>query len=170
MLKLLLIAIVIFAALQINRYAASRIDKLGNNKDVALDRIFYLQKTFQFFILAIAATISAGIMGIGFTQIDVFLSSAFAVIGIALFAQWSILSNITASVIIFFFLPYKVGQRVDLIDKDKDKIIEGVLVEITLFHLLLQLDSGKLMTYPTSMVFQNPIAFSKNDKNNDAKQ
>ncbi|MFA7553325.1 MAG: mechanosensitive ion channel domain-containing protein [Spongiibacteraceae bacterium] len=170
MLKLLLIVIVIFAALQINRFAASRIDRMGSNKDVALDRIFYMQKTFQFFILAVAATVSAGIMGVGFSQIDIFLSSAFAVIGIALFAQWSILSNITASVIIFFFLPYKVGQRIDLIDKDKEKIIEGVLIEITLFHLLIQLDSGKFMTYPTSMVFQNPIAYSKNDKNNNVKK
>ncbi|MEZ4873925.1 MAG: hypothetical protein R2793_00335 [Flavobacteriaceae bacterium] len=50
------------------------------------------------------------IWGVDFSSVGVVLSSVFAVIGVALFAQWSILSNITSGVIMFFTFPYKIGD------------------------------------------------------------
>src|SRR5690606_16688183 len=47
------------------------------------------------------------VWGVDINQIGLVFSSVFAVIGVALFAQWSILSNITAGVILFFSFPFK---------------------------------------------------------------
>ena len=55
------------------------------------------------FLLFIALFI---IWGVQLQSLNVFLSSIFAVIGVAFFAQWSILSNITAGVVMFFSFPY----------------------------------------------------------------
>jgi small-conductance mechanosensitive channel len=43
----------------------------------------------------------------------------FSVIGIALFAQWSILSNISSALIIFISHPVKLGEST-IIDKEFD--------------------------------------------------
>lgn len=93
-------------------------------------------------------------LGIEYSQISFFLSSVFAVLGVALFAQWSILSNITASLIIFFAFPYRVGDRIRICDKDDD--ISGVIVEISLFHVLVK-RRGDLITYPNSLILQKAV-------------
>jgi len=75
-------------------------------------------------------------------------------LGVALFAQWSILSNITASLIIFFGFPYRVGDTVRVIDGDED--ITGIVEEITLFHVLIR-KGENMITYPNSLILQKAV-------------
>ena len=56
--------------------------------------------------------------GVDTKNIFLTLSSVFAVVGIALFAQWSVLSNITAGVILFFSSAYRIGNYIKILDKD----------------------------------------------------
>jgi small-conductance mechanosensitive channel len=94
-------------------------------------------------------------LGLGYSEVSVFLSSIFAVVGVGLFAQWSILSNITASMIIFFGFPYRIGDRIKIADKDED--MRGVIEEISMFHVILRRDDGNLITYPNSMLLQKAV-------------
>ena len=71
-----------------------------------------------------------------------------------MFAQWSILSNITASLIIFFGFPYRVGDYITVVDKEAD--ISGVIEEISLFHVLIKRE-GQLISYPNTMILQKPV-------------
>ena len=50
------------------------------------------------------------IWGVQTKDIFIALSSITTVVGVAMFAQWSILSNITAGVILFFSFPFKIGD------------------------------------------------------------
>ena len=45
-------------------------------------------------------------------------SSITTVVGVALIAQWSILSNITSGIIMFFSFPFKIGDVIKIHDKD----------------------------------------------------
>ncbi|UTA48772.1 mechanosensitive ion channel family protein [Simiduia sp. 21SJ11W-1] len=96
-----------------------------------------------------------GLLGLDFSDIEVLLSSMFAVVGVAFFAQWSILSNITASSIIFFSFPYRVGDWVSVVEKDVD--ISGQVEDITLFHVLIRNLRGELITYPNNLILQKPV-------------
>lgn len=95
------------------------------------------------------------VLGLGYGEISVYLSSIFAVIGVALFAQWSLLSNITASVVIFFAFPYRVGDRIKVTDPDFD--LSGSVEEISLFHVLIRTDAGNMITYPNNLILQKPV-------------
>ena len=53
------------------------------------------------------------------------------------------------------------GDEIIIWDKDREKSVGGVLREITLFHLILEMDDGDKLTMPTTMVFQNLIAMKK---------
>src|SRR5690606_8961062 len=46
------------------------------------------------------------------------LSAVVTVIGVALFAKWSILSNITSGIILLFSFPFKIGEVIRIHDKD----------------------------------------------------
>ena len=94
------------------------------------------------------------LLGIQYSQLSVFLSSVFAVIGVALFAQWSILSNITSSLIIFFAFPYRVGDVIRIIDGNDD--LSGTIEEISLFHVII-LQGEALITYPNSLMLQKAV-------------
>lgn len=111
-------------------------------------------------LLTIVALVA--IWSIDSQQLFFFISSLLTALGIAFFAQWSILSNITASLILFFNHPIKIGGRVRVIDKDYQ--IEGTLEKITLIFMHITLDSGESMTIPNNIALQKMIAVLE-DKN-----
>lgn len=114
--------------------------------------IFYLS---YLFIYGIAAAILAVIWGVDLKQFTVFISSVLAVLGVGFFAQWSILSNLTASVILFFSHPVRLGDRIRILDKDFDWT--GEVKDITGFYLFMTTDDGRNITLPTSLVIQKGI-------------
>ena len=143
----------------------SWLEKMGKKKKVSHQRIFYIQKIFQL-VIFILVLLAAGIaFGINYDKFGIIVSSIFAVIGIALFAQWSILSNVTASLIIFFFFPYRVGDSVRIFD-DKE-ILEGRIHEITLFHVLIKNDKKEIISFPNSLVFQKAIVIQPKNLNSE---
>jgi len=89
---------------------------------------------------------------------DLFLtvSSVLTVIGVALFAQWSVLSNITAGFILLFSFPFKIGDTIRI--HDKDFPIEGEIEDIRTFHTLLKTENGELITYPNTLLLQKGIS------------
>lgn len=118
-------------------------------------RVLYMTRLMNIGMMFCCVVVICLILGLGYSEVSVFLSSIFAVVGVALFAQWSILSNVTASMIIFFSFPYKVNDRIRILDKDDD--MRGVITEITLFHVLLRRDDGNLISYPNSLILQKAV-------------
>ncbi|WP_420581664.1 mechanosensitive ion channel domain-containing protein [Reichenbachiella sp.] len=95
------------------------------------------------------------IWNITFEGIAIYFASFFTVAGIALFASWSILSNITASAVLFFSFPHRIGTRIRIVDGDNT--IEGIIVDMTLFSLQLEVEKKKTVFYPNNLALQKPI-------------
>ncbi len=108
-------------------------------------------------LLVILALISITIIwGVKKDQILLFISSVFAVVGVASFAQWSILSNITAGIIIFFSYPFKIGDRIKV--HDKENPVEGEIEDIKAFYVVLKTNEDELITYPNNLLMQKGIS------------
>ncbi len=135
-------------------FVASTINRLGSAKSVMPYRIKYITKSLNLALTVFFLILLFLLLGIEYSQLSIFLSSVFAVIGVALFAQWSILSNITASLIIFFAFPYRVGDQVRVVDKDDD--ISGVVEEISLFHVIIR-RGDDMITYPNALILQKAV-------------
>jgi small-conductance mechanosensitive channel len=101
------------------------------------------------------------IWGVEFTDVGLVMSSVFAVIGIGFFAQWSILSNITSGVIMFFTFPYKIGDYIIIHDKEYD--FEGTIEDIKGFHVVIKSKRGEIITYPNSLMLQKGVTVVKPD-------
>ncbi|GLQ31961.1 mechanosensitive ion channel domain-containing protein [Litoribrevibacter albus] len=152
--KLLLLSLILVAAVLTIRFLNKAVISLGQSKSVSSYRTKYINKTLTLVLIVFYAVLGFTVLGIEYSQVTIFLSSIFAVLGVALFAQWSILSNITASLIIFFGFPYRVGDRIKIIDKDDD--ISGTVEEIALFHVLIRRGED-LITYPNSLILQKAV-------------
>lgn len=136
------------------RFVTQTITKIGSIKSVKSYRIKYISKTVNLVLSGFFIILLFLFLGIEYSQLSLFLSSVFAILGVALFAQWSILSNITASLIIFFAFPYRVGDAVKVIDKEED--ISGVIEEISLFHVIIK-KGDDLITYPNTLILQKAV-------------
>ncbi|MDP2505121.1 mechanosensitive ion channel family protein [Oceanobacter sp. 3_MG-2023] len=158
MLKILLVILAVVGYAYLNRIVMGFIEDQGHKRKVSLSRVFYLQKALQITLFTCLLLVIGLVVGFGYTELTFVLSSAVALLGVALFAQWSVLSNVTASVIIFFFFPYRPGDRIRILEEDCP---EAVIEEITLFHLLLRTDDGYELSIPNTMVFQKAVIMSQ---------
>ncbi|MCB0475405.1 MAG: mechanosensitive ion channel [Flavobacteriaceae bacterium] len=131
----------------VGKFAISR--SLDPNRKKIILNIFY---GVIYLLLAIMIAI---IWGVDMKEFTVFISSILAVLGVGFFAQWSILSNLTASVILFFYHPFRIGHRIRVIDKDYNWV--GEITDITGFFVFMKTDDGQYISLPTSMVLQKGI-------------
>jgi small-conductance mechanosensitive channel len=118
-------------------------------------RVVHIQKYFKVLIFLIVLIGLLAIWGVDYRGVLIFASSIVAVLGVALFAQWSLLSNMTAGVIIFFTFPARIGDKIEIIDGSD--VITGTIVEINIFQMLLRDDKGFDISYPNSLVLQRPV-------------
>lgn len=155
MTKLLLVAGCILAFYFFSLLLQRIIRELGVSKSSLDLRVRYVSRLMNMGLVFCCIVVVCLILGLGYSEVSVFLSSIFAVVGVALFAQWSILSNITASMIIFFGFPYRVGDRIKVLDKDDD--MSGIIEEISMFHVILRREDGNVITYPNTLILQKAV-------------
>jgi small-conductance mechanosensitive channel len=100
------------------------------------------------------------IWGVQTQDIIIALSSITTVVGVAMFAQWSILSNITSGIILFFSFPFKIGDIIKI--HDKDFPIQAEIVDIGAFHVFLKTNDDENIIYPNNLLLQKGISILKN--------
>jgi len=147
--------ILILILFTLNYLLKRAIRKFGRNSAINMQSrkiIFYLSNL-VFYIFAFAGI--SLIWGVNLEDFSLFITSILAFVGIGFVAQWSILSNLTASVILFFSHPLRLGNRIRVLDKDFDWT--GKVVDITGFYLFMRTDDGRMITIPTNLVIQKGI-------------
>jgi small-conductance mechanosensitive channel len=113
-------------------------------------------KLINFFVVLIGLILIAAIWGIEQKELFLFLSSAVTVMGIAFFAQWSLLSNITSGLILFFNHPMKLGDTIEVHDKDYQ--LTGVVKDIGYYFIHIETSKGEQFTIPNSVMLQKMVS------------
>ena len=118
-------------------------------------------KTIHLFTSLGILILLSGVWGLNQNEIAVFASTVLTALGIAFFAQWSLLSNITSSIILFFNHPLKLGDTIKILDKEYP--FEGEITELTYFFIHLKTTNGEIITVPNSIILQKSVALIEND-------
>lgn len=112
------------------------------------------------FLVSMAGVITiAAIWGIKQEELFIFLSSVLTVMGIAFFAQWSLLSNISSALILFFNHPMKLGDKIKI--HDKDFPVEGIVKDIGYYFVHIETMRGERITIPNSIILQKMVTVSE---------
>ncbi|QHI36860.1 hypothetical protein IMCC3317_22300 [Kordia antarctica] len=148
---LLLIVIMIVTSFIIKK----AIRKFSFVRAIEVNRRKVIFNICYFVIYLISGFFLALIWGVKFEDFAIFISSVLAVLGVGFFAQWSILSNITASFILFFYHPIRIGNRIKIIDKDYEWT--GSVKNITAFYFFIETDEGQHISIPNALVMQKAI-------------
>lgn len=138
------------------RFLADKsIDKTVRRNLMDKTRAKVVKKASNFILLLLLAFITVIIWGVDRSELALFVGSVLTVIGIALFAQWSILSNITSGLILFFNHSVKLDDTINVIDKDFN--IEGRVSDIGLFFVILKTKEGEVISIPSNVFIQKMI-------------
>jgi small-conductance mechanosensitive channel len=121
-------------------------------------------RAIQLFSTITAITLLTGVWGFQQNEIALFASTILTALGIAFFAQWSLLSNITSSILIFFNHPVKIGAHIKILHKDY--YYEGEVTEMNYFFVHIKTDNNAIITIPNSHFFEKSFLVSDKKNNN----
>ena len=136
---------------------SNTVRRIGRISDIIEARTLLITKYVSIMLTFLGVGALTFIWGVNFKDLGLLFSSVFAVIGVALFAQWSILSNVTAGVILFFSFPFKIGDRVKILDKDIESEEPYLIEDIRAFHVNLRKNNGELLVYPNNLMMQKAV-------------
>lgn len=114
-----------------------------------------ISSTFGVLVIAI-------VWGIDFGAIMLFASTTLTLLGVALFASWSILSNVTACVILLLHPAFRRGTFIRVIDADN--YAEGYISELTLFNTKLVTENREVIYYPNNQLLGRPSIINPRDR------
>lgn len=127
----------------------------GERSGFSKPRLRSILKYVDFLIFTLIFVVLIGVWGVEGKQALLLISSIFTVIGVAMFAQWSVLSNITAGIIVFFSFPFRIGDWIRILDKDNP--IEAEIIDIRSFYTLLRNVKGQRISFPNNQLLQKGI-------------
>ena len=126
------------------------------NTDLQRGRRKIIIKAVYLLITITTVIVLSAIWGLNQNEIVLFLSTILTALGIAFFAQWSLLSNITSGIILFFNHPLKIGDTIKVLDKEYS--IEGEVLDLTYFFIHLKISDKEIITIPNSILLQKSIS------------
>jgi len=95
------------------------------------------------------------VWGVDIQHILIIGTSTITLLGVALFANWSLLSSITAFVVLLIHPSYRRGNYLRIINQDN--YYEGYISEINLFHTKLITDEREVFLYPNNALLTAPV-------------
>jgi len=139
----------------VRKILANIIRKNGVKLMHSKSKATYIVKLMNFALSLVFITLIAIVWEISVKGLSIYFASFFTIVGVAFFAAWSILSNVTAYAILFFSFPFKIGSIIRIIDGDNS--VEGKIEDLSFFFMSIRLSSGEIVTYPNNLALQKPI-------------
>lgn len=120
--------------------------------------IFTLNLFFSIIVLVLILLI----WGVELKSLLAISTGLIAITGVALFASWSILSNITSFFILLTHKSYRRDNFVRVIDQDN--YIEGYIAEINLFNTKIIGENNEVVIYPNNLLIARPVIINPKDR------
>ena len=90
------------------------------------------------------------IWGIGVTGLWTFLVSVITLIGVGFLATWTMVSNVTASLFLTIWHPFRLGEAVEILPES----LKGRVIDRNLMFTVLREERGTILHVPNNFFFQ----------------
>ncbi len=149
--SLVLIVVLLFSS----RILQQVIDNAGAKYAYHKTRIKIVKKIISILLYLIFVGVLLLVWGIAPSELAAYIASLFTVVGIAFLAQWSIVSNITSALIIFFNHQVNIGDRIVILDKDYQ--VEGKISDIGIFFIIIKVSENEYVSLPSNVFMQKMV-------------
>lgn len=156
--KIILSLVILCIAFFIRLLITNSLKKIQTKFGFQKARIVVTNKVISILIYITVIVIISFLWGVDEKQLLIYISSFLTILGIAFFAQWSILSNITAGLILYINYPVKIGDTITILEKDNNTT--GEIRDIGAFFITLKIADKELITIPNAIILQKNIKYS----------
>lgn len=126
------------------------LNKATSGSKFHISRKVVISKVINVAVIVISILLVLGVWEVNPEDLGIYITSIFTIIGVAFFAQWSHLSNITACVILFLTSPLKIGDQIHIYEGDG---IKGSITDIGLFFTtIITEENQRLMLTNTAFM------------------
>lgn len=144
------------------RLALPKIEKgidSSNLKSGSKSKAYHVARVF---IGTVTIAVLLIIWGIDFSGLLVLSTSIITLTGVALFASWSLLSNVTSYFVLLFHNSFRRGNFIRVIDADN--YIEGYISEVNLFNTKLITEDREIVVYPNNLILTRPTIINPRNR------
>ncbi len=106
----------------------------------------------------IALVLILGVFGFEISGIWAMVSTVLGLVAIGFVAVWSLLSNISSTLLILLLRPFQIGDDIELADDS----VQGRVIDLNFFFITLLNHEGKFFQIPTNLFFQKAIKRKQN--------
>lgn len=160
---LILTATVLVVYVLLNMLLA-RLVKGTERRKARKDAVLKVTRTLRLVTGFFSLLIIMVVWGIEFSSVTIFASTTVTLLGVALFASWSLLSNITAYFVLLFHPSFTRGTFVRIIEADN--YVEGYVADLALFSLELITENKATIVYPNNMLLSRVVLVDPPDRLN----
>lgn len=154
-LVLLLIALVV--AFAVHRVLQRLLLRVQRHLAITYETIAWLTRAIGAVVWLIAALLLLDTWGVSVSGVWTFLVGAITVIGVGFLAVWAMVSNITASVFLAIWRPFRLGEMVEVLPENA----KGRVVDRNLMFTVLREEAGTVLHIPNNLFFQKMFRVSE---------
>jgi len=149
--------IVLVVGLLLEHILERVIKGFGTRKNLPRGNIQLMRLSVRWVFYVALAVIIAAIFGVGIGNLWATLTGIIAMVIIGFFAGWSLLSNLTAALVILIWRPYVIGDELTIVPEG----LAGEFREITLFHCRLMTKERQQIQVPNSVLLNKIVIVSE---------
>ncbi|MEE4192567.1 MAG: mechanosensitive ion channel family protein [Halieaceae bacterium] len=146
----------------LDRLAAPRIAGGAEESRLKSDSITKAVRTARVIVAIFGLLILTIVWGFDLGSLMIFATTAITLLGVALFASWSILSNVTAYFILLLHPSYKRGNFIRVFEADN--YVEGYISDVMLFSTRLVTEQREVVVYPNNLILGRPALVNPRDR------
>lgn len=160
--KIVVTCLIFLVYVQLERLGKPRIEESvdqGRFQEGSAIRVVRLSRVLFGIVGAVLLML---LWGVDLKSMLIFGSTLITVLGVALFAGWSILSNVTAYFILLVNPAFKRGTFIRIVEADN--YAEGYISELYLFNTRLVTENREVILYPNNLLLGRPVMLNPRDR------
>ncbi len=142
---ILIVMVVYFVAKRLIRLVATRTSATFTDPALKATKYFFIFAGVLLVFSAYEADLS---------NLWTMLGAVAALIAVGFVAVWSVLSNLSCTVLILFFRPFEIGDELEFTDPSG---LRGKVVNLNFAYTTLRDDEGRLVQIPNNLFFQRIV-------------
>ena len=156
------VLLIVLVALLLQRLARRVMRRLGE-RNVPVEMLNIGRRISAFLIYGTGLLLILERLGVSASVLWAAFTGFAAVAAVAFFAVWSVLSNIFCSVLIFATRPFRLYDRIEVLENGEKEGLKGRVIDINLIYTTLQEDAaddgqpGPTLQIPNSLFFQRAV-------------
>ena len=146
----------------LDRLAAPRLTEGAEQSRLKSDSVRKTVRTARVITATFGLLILTIVWGLDISSLIIFATTTITLLGVALFASWSILSNVTAYFILVVHPSFRRGNFIRVFEADN--YVEGYISDVMLFSTRLVTEDREVIVYPNNLILGRPAIVNPRDR------